>query len=70
MTALVVSSLYKFGLFAFAPGIVGQAEADAVWEGRVGIEHENGDGAGRGVGEINFAENLKGLRGDLAGIGD
>ena len=65
---LVTSSLHKFWLFALVPGIVGQAEADAVWDGRVGIEHEDGDGTGRGVGEIHFAENLKGLRGDLAGI--
>src|ERR1700691_6250975 len=68
MTMLVASSLYKFGLFAFVPGIVGQGEADAVWDGGVGIEHENGNGIGSGIGEIHFAENLKGLRGDLAGI--
>src|ERR1700733_5962786 len=58
---------HKLGLFAFVPRIVGQAEADAVWDGRVGIEHEDSDGTGSGIGEIHFAENLKGLRGDLAG---
>ena len=36
--------------------------------GRVGIEHEYGDRTGSGIGEIHFAENLKCLRGDLAGI--
>src|SRR5271154_2587212 len=68
MTMLVASSLYKFWLFALVPGIVGQGEADAVWDCWVGIEHEDGDGIGSGIGEIHFAENLKGLRGDLAGI--
>src|SRR5271170_7244664 len=68
MTMLVASSLYKFWLFALVPGIVGQGEADAVWDCWVGIEHEDCDGTGSGIGEIHFAENLKGLRGDLAGI--
>src|SRR5271155_915864 len=68
MTMLVASSLYKFWLLAFVPGIVGQGEADAIWDCWVGIEHEDCDGTGGGVGEIHFAENLKGLRGNLAGI--
>ena len=38
---LVTSSLHKFRLFAFVPGIVGEAETDPVGYRRMVVEHEN-----------------------------
>jgi len=56
----------EFRPLAFRRWVVGEAEADAVRDGRMVVEQENGHGIRSRVGEIHFTENLECLRGYLA----
>ena len=61
---------YEFGRLAFSPGIVGLRKSDAFVERRVVVEPDFHGFGGCGFGKVNFAENLKTVRGDPREIGN
>src|SRR5262249_50711694 len=58
----------EFGLLVVRPRVVVERKADARWDIRVIVENEDENGIGSGVAEVDFAKDLEGLRGGLAGV--
>src|SRR5207247_2507101 len=62
-SAVAASSLFhEFRLLALRPRVVVEREGDALAQRRVAVEPELDESTWAGVGQVNFAEDLKGSR--------
>jgi hypothetical protein len=60
---------YELSLTAFRPWIILKAEAHPVRNGRMIVKEEHVGRIRFRIGQVYFAQNLEGLRGNLPGIG-
>src|SRR5713101_9698042 len=65
----IAFSLYEFGLLALRPWVIGQRELHAIRDGWMVVIEKHVHPVRLGVSQVHIAENLKGLRAHLAGVG-
>src|SRR6266852_6749573 len=69
MWSPIALSLYEFGLLALRPRVIGQRELHAIRDGWMVVIEKHVHPVWLGVSQVHIAENLKGLRAHLAGVG-